>query len=141
MPFAGHKPIHPRWSEHHRPVASGGHTGRCQITRPAGQGSVDGTGVWHPPDAEEVYAGPCRIVLNPAGSPTQVGDRQITTRSGTVSITWDAPEIRVHDLVTIVESADPATVGVIVRVTGIRNATQSWERVLSVSDDLTRREV
>ena len=124
MPLAGHTPVHPKWSHHHRPVASGGHTGRCEITRATGEGSLDPvTGVWHPPAATPVYSGPCRVTLHPTASTTQVGDQPVVIRSGEVAIEWDAADVFVDDIVTITGTADPGTDGLQLRVTGIRHAT------------------
>lgn len=139
MPLAGHTPIHGRWSEHHRPVATGTQTGTCTITRPgAGEGTIDGDGVWHPPTPTTVYTGPCRVTPQPADSRYVVsGDHRVTTRGYEIAIEWDAAEVREGDNINITAAKDPRLVGVDLRVTDVRMASEQWERVLIAEQDLT----
>lgn len=138
-PLAGHTPIHPRWSEHHRPVATGTQTGTCTITRPGtGDGTTDPDGTWHPPTPTDVYAGTCRITPQTADARYVVsGDRRVTIRGYELAIEWDAADVREGDNVTIVTAKDPRLAGVELRVTDVRMASEQWERVLIAEQDLT----
>lgn len=140
MPLAGHSPIHGRWSQHHRPVASGTHTGRCVITRTSGEGTIDDDGVWHPPTSENVYAGPCRITAPAPSRVVVVGDQQTAVADYEIAIEWDAAEVLEHDLITIVSANDPGIVGKQLIVTDARYATERFERVLKAQINLTERE-
>ncbi|MFI7630268.1 DUF6093 family protein [Microbispora rosea] len=140
MPFAGHTPIHPRWSEHHRPVSTGLQTARCTITRTAGGGALDESNVWHPATPTVVYRGPCRVGSAEAASPQTVGDQAVSETTHTVAIEWDAAEVLEGDIVTINASADLGLVGKQLRVTNPRYGSEQWERILSTTDDITRRE-
>lgn len=141
-PLAGHGPIHPRWSAHHRRTAVGTLTGTCRITRPEGEGTLDGDGVWHPPAAAEVYRGPCRITA-PAGiSNPLVGDQPTGMGDYKVAIRWDTAEILEHDVVEVLTAADPQLPGRLFRVTDPLGGggSEQWERVLTCSQDITNRE-
>lgn len=140
MPLAGHSPIHGRWSEHHRPVASGTHTGRCSIARTSGEGTIDDDGVWHPPTSAAVYAGPCRITAPSPSRVVVVGDQQTAVADYEIAIEWDAAEVLEHDLITIVSANDPGIVGKQLIVTDARYATERFERVLKAKINLTERE-
>ncbi|MBN6054519.1 hypothetical protein JYK22_21435, partial [Nonomuraea sp. RK-328] len=139
VPLAGHSPIPARWSEHHRPVATGTQTGTCTITRAgSGEGTIDDDGVWHPPTASTVYSGPCRITPQSADARVVVsGDHRVTIRGYEVAIEWDAAEVREGDNVTVVTAADPRLPGMQLRVTDVRMASEQWERVLITEQDLT----
>lgn len=140
-PLAGSAPIHGRWSEHHRPVASGTHTGRCVITRPgSGDGTEDPDGTWHPPASTTVYTGPCRITAPSPSSVIVVGEQQTAVASYEVTIEWDAAEVFEHDVVTLLAAPDPGIDGKQLRVSDIRYATERFERVLRCQIDLTDRE-
>ncbi|MBP2704402.1 hypothetical protein JOL79_11315 [Microbispora sp. RL4-1S] len=141
VPFAGHTPIHPRWSEHHRPTSTGLQTARCQITRTTAGGATDANNVWHPAAPATVYTGPCRVGSAPTASPAIMGDRQVSTTVHTVAIEWDAAEVLEGDIVTLLEASVPGLAGRRFRVTNARYASEGWERILACTDDLTRREV
>lgn len=140
MPLPGHKPIPARWSEHHRPVASGSHTAACEITRAVTPGALDGDGVWHPPTRTTVYTGMCRVTA-PAPSRVVVsGEQQVAVALYEVTIEWDAAEVLEHDLITITDAPDPGIVGKQLHVVDIRHATERFERVLKAQINLTERE-
>lgn len=143
-PLAGHTPIHPRWSEHNRPVASGTHTGTCAITRPGtGPGTTDPDGTWHPPAATAVYAGPCRVASRSARSGVVwhvSGEEKVAEYDYVVAIEWDADEVLEHDVVTFNTATDPHLPGKQFQVVGIINASQLWERILLCTANLTDRE-
>ena len=144
-PFSGHTPIHARWSEHHRPVATGTHTATCTITRDTGiaTGTLDGDNVYHPPaGATTVYTGGCRVIVHSVTGAHHlvVGEQQVATTDYEIAIDWDAPEVLEHDIVTITDAEDPGLVGKQLQVNDIRYASETFERVLICTDDLTRRE-
>jgi hypothetical protein len=132
--------MHGRWSQHHRPVASGTHTGRCAITRTSGEGSEDDDGVWHPPAPEPVYSGPCRITAPSPSGVVVVGEQQTAVAVYEIAIEWDAAEVLEHDLITITSAPDPGIVGKQLIVMDIRHATERFERVLKAQINLTERE-
>ncbi|MFI6296854.1 DUF6093 family protein [Nonomuraea sp. NPDC050790] len=139
MPLSGHTPIHPRWSEHHRPVATGTQTGTCTIRRPGtGDGTQDPDGTWHPPAPTVVYAGPCRITPQTDDARYVVsGERRVTTRGYEVAIEWDAAEILEGDHLTVDTARDPRLPDTELRVMDVRMASEQWERVLVCEQDLT----
>jgi hypothetical protein len=139
-PLAGSAPIHGRWSEHHRPVATGAQTARCAITRTTADGTLDEDGVWHPPTAVAVYTGPCRITAPSPSRVQVVGEQQTAIASYEITIEWDAAEVLEHDLVTVTAAPDPGIVGKQLIVTDIRHATERFERVLKAQINLTERE-
>lgn len=143
MPLVGHGPIHPRWSEHHRPTAVGTLTGTCRITRDGGEGSLDDDNVWHPASSTVVYRGPCRITAPSGISNPVVGDQQIGVGDYEVAIRWDTAEILEGDVVEVLDAADPQLPGRKLWVTGTLggSGTEQWERVLTCSQDITQREV
>lgn len=137
MPLTGNHVIHPRWSEHNRPVASGTHTGRCAITRTVGDGYQDDNGVWHPPAATTIYTGPCRITAPAPSRTVVVGEQQTAVADYEVAIEWDAVDILEHDLITMTEAPDPNIVGKQLIVTDARYATERFEKVLKAQINLT----
>ena len=142
MPLAGHTPMHPRWSEHHRPTSTALQTACCEITRPGvGGGALDEGNVWTPAAESAVYSGPCRVGSDPTAAAQQAGDAPVGIVQYTVAIEWDAAEVLEGDTVTITQAADPGLAGKQLRVTNPRHSAESWERVLACTDDITRREV
>ncbi|MER7213211.1 DUF6093 family protein [Streptosporangium sp. NPDC000239] len=143
MPFVGHTPIHPLWSQHHRPTATATQTSTCLITRLAGEGTLDAAGVWHPPTSTEVYRGPCRIAPpGPVSNPV-VGDQRVGLTDYQVMVRWDTPEILEGDIVEVLTAADPLLPGRLLQVTDTvgGGASQQWERVLTCSQDITNRDI
>lgn len=142
MPFAGHTPIHPKFSEHHRPTVTARQTGTCRITRATGGGTVDADNDWHPSPPVIVYTGPCRITPPTPVSTQVVGGQRIGVGDYQVAVRWDAPEILEHDLVEVLTAADPQLPGRLLRVTDPIGAggTEQWERVLTCTQDITNRE-
>lgn len=141
-PLAGHTPIHPRWSEHHRPVATGTQTGTCTITRETAPGHVDDDGVWQPPTRNDIYAGPCRVTPQPAEARVVVsGEERNLFRGYEVAIEWDSADVREGDQVTIVTVKDPRLAGVDLKVMDVRMASEQWERVLTCEQALPETEV
>lgn len=140
LPFGGHTPIHPRWSEYHRPVATGGQTATCTITRNNGTGTLDGDGVWHPPATTLIYAGTCRVTPQSPAGPIVVGEQPVAVGGYQVTVEWDVAEIREHDMVTVLTAKDPGLVGKQLRVTDANAASEAFERALTCTQDITHRE-
>lgn len=139
MPIPGHRPIHSRFSKHHRPVASGTHTSTVIITRlVAGPGTLGPEG-YEPPPASEVYRGPARITPSPTTERNLVvGEAQVVTRRYALAITWDAAELHVDDLVRVTDGDDPELVGKTLRIADVEYGSVQWERVATAVEDQTR---
>lgn len=128
---AGRHVIHPRWSEHHRPTATGTMTATCVISYRTGSGTTASDGTWTPGATETLYTGPCRVLaVTTHERVLVVGETQDTRRRYQVSIRHDAPETPVGALVAITESVDPQLVGKKLRVSDITLGSEVWERDL-----------
>jgi hypothetical protein len=141
MPLPGTRVIHPRWSQHHRPTATGGLTGTCDVTRRGtGKGVMDpDTGVVTPPARVTIASGvPCRVqaVTQTAGDRTVAGD-EVTQREYLVSLQWDTAAVEVDDWVTITAARDAQLSGRSLRVIDVLHGTEQWQRDLHCLDDLT----
>jgi len=137
MPLPGTRVIHPRWSERHRPTASGTLTSTCVITRRTGAGTTGPTGTFTPAAAATIYTGPCRVVVAQNTSERLLvrGDAEETHRRYQVSIRYDADDLQVGDLVTITAAVDPHLAGKGLRVIDVRYGSEQWERDL-ICDEL-----
>lgn len=134
-PLPNTRVIHSGWSEHHRPTASGSHTSECHITRPEGDGYLDEDGTWHPPSTVTLYTGECRITPASANArQVVVGEQRITVRRYEVAVEWDIPHVPIDAAVQIVQAYDPGLVGMSLRVTDVRHASETFERVLSCEE-------
>lgn len=145
MPFKNTRVIPIGWSQHHRPVANGSMTARCEITR------VTGPDPWpptdDPPQRPIVWPtgddlGRCRVqeidaVKEPATIAQTAG-----VRSYLVTVPIDGlPQLKAgeqSDIVTITEcDDDPLLVGRVLRITDIQHGSLMFERDLVCTDDLT----
>ncbi|WP_433460696.1 DUF6093 family protein [Micromonospora sp. CA-248212] len=133
MPLPNTRLIHPRFEEHHRPVAERQATAECRVERPAQQALWDdqaGKNVYPPP--ELLYEGPCRYqYLSAAGQPvvadttTPLADVRITLPVG--SVVYQA-----NDQVTLTATAtNPDLVGRGLSVTAVSGSSISWQRDLT----------
>lgn len=124
--------VHPRWSQHHRPVAASTLTAECEVARQDGAGSTGATGVFTPSTATVVYTGPCRVLALTSRSarPVVVGEAQETRHRYQVSLLADAAQIEIGDLVTVTGTVDPALAGKRLRVTDIQYGSELWQRDL-----------
>lgn len=128
---AGSHVIHPRWSEHHRPTATGTMTADCVMTREGTGGTTGPDGTWTPAPTTTLYTGPCRIVALPTTERIEVvGDAQETTRRYQVSVEYDVAEVAIRDLVRITAAKDAHLVGKQFRVIDIRYGSEQWQRDL-----------
>ncbi|OLT24414.1 hypothetical protein BJF79_13815 [Actinomadura sp. CNU-125] len=132
MPLPNTRVIHPNWSAHHRPTATGAMTATCRITRTDGDGTVGADGTWTPPAATTVYTGPCMVIApsferNPRVSAEQT---QMTRRDYMVSVPWDVPEIHIGDVITVTSAVDPRLAGRTFAVTGLEYESEQWQRTM-----------
>ena len=138
MPLSGSRPVHPRWSQYHRPTATGTMSATCTITRESEAGTTDpDTGEWTPGNPTTIYTGPCRAT--PATADERllvVGERAITSRRYSVAVQYDTADIEVGDVITITTAVDAGLVGMGLRVLDVMYASEQWERVLSAEEIL-----
>ena len=128
-PAAG--PLHPRWSDHHRPVATGLMTATCTITRPSGAGTTSLSGDYTPSAPDTIYTGPCRVTPRTADERLLLaGEDQVTSRRYAVAVPYDAPEILLGDSVTVTSAVDTGLIGLGLRVLDVRYASEQWQRDL-----------
>lgn len=135
MPLENTHVLHPRWSEHHRPTATGTMSAACEITRRATGGTTDASGTYTPTSPTTIHTGPCRV----QAVPTQrqvivVGEAQETRHRYLVTIRYDAATIHVGDLVLITESVDAGLVGRRLRVVNVSYGSEQWERDLNCEE-------
>lgn len=133
MPLAGVGAlvIDPRWNDFHRPTATASMDAACIITRPTGTGTTDDDGTYTPSQGTTIYTGVCRVVTMVRTDAVQVaGEAQETHRRLQVGIRYDAPEIRIGDLVDITMTADPQLLGRKLRVLEIAYGSEQWQRNL-----------
>lgn len=138
MPIPGSSPIHPRFVEHHRPVATGTMTADVVITRPgAGAGTFDPvTRKTTPPAATTTYTGPARVqTMLRVNQPVEFGGQQVSLHRYQVSIEWSGV-VRVDDAVTVTAASDPALVGRRLRVIDVIVSSLEWQRDLLCEDTL-----
>lgn len=131
MPLAGSHVIHPRWSEHHRPTATGTMTGECIVTRQATAGTTDAGGRFTSGSATTIYTGVCRVtpLIRPARVEV-VGEAQETHRHYQVAVRYDTPEVQIGDLVDITIAVDAGLAGRKLRVIDVTYGTEQWQRDL-----------
>lgn len=131
MPLPNTHVIHPRWSDHHRPTATGTMTADCVITRKGGAGTTGPDGTWTPDPATTLYDGVCRIVALPTNERIEVvGEEQVTSRRYQVSVEHDIGEVFLGDLVSITASKDQGLVGKKLRVIDVQFGSEQWQRDL-----------
>jgi hypothetical protein len=136
---AGRHVVHARWSEHHRPTATGAMTAECVITRAAttGPGSTTADdGTWTPATPDTIYTGPCRVTSPPFTREQVVpaGQAQQTERRYGVFVEWDADEFLVDDQVEILSARDPLLPGKVFRVTDVAYGSEQWQRNLTCEE-------
>jgi hypothetical protein len=140
MPLPGTRVIHDRFSEHHRPVATGTMRARIAFTRAGtGPGAYnEGTGKTDPPARVPIGGAlPCRIQPRAAADRiARVGDQLLTLRGYLVTLPHDAPDILVDDLGTVTAADDALLVGRVLKVLDVVYASEQWERDLTCEDDL-----
>ena len=132
MPLPTGRVIHPAWSQHHRPVATGTMTAECAITRRTGTGSTAPDGTYTPPTSATIYTGPCRVTAPPFSREQLLTgeEAQLTRRRYSVFVEWDADEFHVGDLITITAANDPLLAGKAFRLVDILHGSEQWQRNL-----------
>lgn len=129
--------IHPRWEEHHRPVADGTHTATITFKRPSGPPVFDDTtGTTTQPTAT-VFSGPCRIQeLGRGDQITIAAGQRITDRRYQVSLSITASDLQLDDIGTVDTANDPSLPGRPLRVIDVQRGSLTFERNLICIDDL-----
>lgn len=139
MPLPGTRIIPRTWNDHHRPTATASMRGTCVISRPDTDTTDD---VYDPVTlqytsgpAGQVYAGPCRVqALSTAEARSRFGEQDVTTHRYLVAVEWDAAQVLVDDVVTVVTADDPGLPGRKLRVLDVSGGTEQWERDLICQD-------
>lgn len=135
MPLPTTRVIHPRWSEHHRPTATGTQTAECIITSRTGTGTTAPDGAYTPAAATTIYTGVCRLNALPRIEPPRaVGGAQETHHRYRVAITYDAADIPIGASVHITMATDARLIGREFRVTSVAYGSEQWERVLTCDE-------
>ncbi len=131
MPLPSTRPVHPRFSEHHRPSVTASMNAEVRITREGTAGVTGPDGTWTPPPRTVVYEGPARVSPRSTDDRfTVAGERRIVLRDYVVAVHWDAAEIRVDDLAEVLSADDPQFPGAALRVADVQAGGVQWERVL-----------
>lgn len=138
MPLPNTRVIPTGWEDHHAPVAEGGMTAACLITRQATEGQTppfsQQTGRTRYPPPVEIYRGACEIERGPTQAAAHdIGSREVTVRQVVVSIPLSAQQPKVRDMVEVLEATDPQVVGLKFIVEEIRPGSLTWERDLLCS--------
>lgn len=122
------------WEAHHAPVAEGGMTAECVVTRPASSAGTptfdEEAGRTTYPAQPKIYTGPCRVqraALTGANADV-IGDRPQPLRSYVVSTPLAAPLLQVNDVVTLTTAVDPVMAGRRMRVEDVRGGSIVWQR-------------
>jgi len=140
VPLDGTSVFHAGWNTHHRPVATSAMTSTCTITRRTGSSTTGPDGTVTQPPAVAVYDGVCRVVPQPTNERQRTGgDWQVTPRRYDISIRYDAPTIRVGDIVTVTAAADAGLVGLTARVADVDYSSEQWQRQF-VAEELQQPE-
>ena len=143
MPFPSSLPVHPSWSEHHQPVASGTLTGRLVISLPTASVWSPETGAGTPAEGEVLYDGAFRAQSLAGETSPQVdaAGQPVTIRSYLLVVDAAAPGVpagaraKVH-----VCPDDAALVDKTFVVVGTSYGSRRFERDLYAELDLTNQE-
>lgn len=136
-PLAGHLPIPPGWSAHHRPAADATHNATCDLydgaTGPAPYPLPEG---WTP-DGAPLTTGPvgCRVQRLVTENTLVQGEQVQATRRYQVTLpVAGVPDLTVTDTgpVLVIRTAgdDPGLAGVRLKVVDVQHGSYVWERVL-----------
>lgn len=112
----------------------------CRIDRPGvGDWVLDPeTGISTPPDPTLIMSGPenCRVQPDTLtqGRQIVVGDQVVTLHRYRASIPWDAPQILVDDVLTVLQSKDPLLTGRPLIVRDVKYDTFQVRRFLDLED-------
>lgn len=126
--------IHPRFEQHHRPVAAGQMTASCRIERPSTDPPIwdDVAGLDVQPPPTLLYDGPCRYqYLSPAGQPI-VADALTPLADIRVTVPVPAVEYEVNDMVTMTGSTNNSDItDRKLTITAVSGSSISWQRDLT----------
>lgn len=136
MPLQGSHVIHPRWSQHHRPVATGAMTATCTVTHGTGTGTTDAAGEYVPPAQTTFYTGACRVSI--ATSTNErieiVGEGQETRRRYQVWLENGAAEPPIGALVNITACPQGSMTGKKLQVVDTRLGSEQWQETLMTEE-------
>lgn len=143
-PFAGTRVVHPDWSRHHQPVATGGMNASCVITDPArtipgawdddlGQYGPSTPFVVLPTDTSEEDGWLCRVQALNNDQDTEQAGQDSTVRAYLVQLDDPGlatlPDIEVGYLVQIVACRnDPHLVGLALAVRDVQHGSERFTR-------------
>jgi hypothetical protein len=140
MPLTGTVVVNTRMLTALRAIATGSMVDECAVTRGAGASTFspfDPDTGQHESDSDDIYTGPCRVQPRATDDRVvNVGEEPTSQRDYTVSLPWDAPEIKVDDLVTVTASNDPLLVDRVLRVLDVAHSTLQTSRELVCEDTL-----
>lgn len=144
-PFAGTKVIHPAWSRHHQPVASGGMNAACVITDPTrgtpGEWDED-TGEYGPSTPHVVLDAPpgepgwpCRVQAVQSDQDNEQAGQDSTTRRYLVQLDdpnlATLPDVEVGHVITITAAVnDSHLVGLHLQVVDVQHGSERFTRDL-----------
>ena len=146
-PFAGTKVIHPGWSRHHQPTATGGMNAACVITDPARSipgGWDDDTGEYGPSTPFVVVAAPdgkpgwpCRVQRLLGDQDSEQAGQDSTTRRYLAQLhdphLESLPDVEVGHVLTVTAAAnDPHLVGLALRVVDVQHGSERFTRDLTL---------
>jgi ribulose 1,5-bisphosphate carboxylase large subunit-like protein len=135
VPLPNSRVVPARWSEHHRPTATGTMSAACSITRRATGGTTDTAGNYTPAAPSTIYTGPCRVQsLRTRREVIVIGEAQESQHRYLVTIKFDTADIHVGDLVGITSSVDAGLIGRQLRVTDMNLGSEQWERDLTCDE-------
>lgn len=144
-PFAGTKVIHPAWSRHHQPTATGGMNAACVVTDPARAT----TGAWDdetgeyspstpfvlvpPPTALDEDGWPCRVQRLLGDTDAEQAGQDSTTRRYLIQLDDPGlatlPDVEVGHIVTVTAAVnDPHLVGLHLTVVDVQHGSERFTR-------------
>lgn len=142
-PFAGTKVIHPGWSRHHQPTASGGMNAACVITDPArstpGEWDED-AGEYGPSTPHVVLAAPdgepgwpCRVQAVQSDQSSEQAGQDSTTRRYLAQLDdpnlAGLPDVEVGHVLTVTAAVnDPHLVGLRMTVVDVQHGSERFTR-------------
>lgn len=145
MPLPGTRVIHPRWAEHHRPVAEGGMTATVSLRLPGATATGafdDDTGNTPTAPHAPYHTGPARIqAMSTRAQEALAAEQQVTTLAYLVSVEWDAAtgeqDVAAKHLVhvdAVDANGDPTLVGRDLVVQEVVHGSLVFERDLICTD-------
>lgn len=142
MPFPGTHVVHPDWSRHHQPVATGGMNATCVITDPARATPGawdDATGTYGPSTPFVVVdTTACRVQALTSDQDTEQAGQDSTIRDYLVQLDdpglVSLPDLEVGYVVTITAATnDPHLVGLALTIRDVQHGSERFTRDVVVT--------